>query len=209
MRRHAERAQTRTLNAFGHRVHQNIMNGPGGDVTAACREASKAEIAWNTLGDSAAVHTCVTAGEPPTGAQAAGAAALLPYPAGNDGAGGPDGAPVYVHADQLEVSPDGAALFYQSCTGPLWRVPTRLLDDPGTMPATLAAAFAFVAPAALAQPKPGTDYSELKGPQPVEVQGKVEVVVRSEARQDEPADDHRRSCRPRAARTVRTGSAPA
>jgi sugar lactone lactonase YvrE len=58
---------------------------------------------------------------------------------------GPDGAPVYVHADQLEVSPDGAALFYQSCTGPLWRVPTRLLDDPGTMPATLAAAVEIVA----------------------------------------------------------------
>ena len=30
-------AQTRTLTAFGHRVHQNIMNGPGGDVTAAWR----------------------------------------------------------------------------------------------------------------------------------------------------------------------------
>jgi multiple sugar transport system substrate-binding protein len=50
------RAQTRTLNAFGHRVHQNIMNGPGGDVTAAWREANKVEIAWNTLGDSAAVQ---------------------------------------------------------------------------------------------------------------------------------------------------------
>lgn len=58
---------------------------------------------------------------------------------------GPDGAPVYVHADQLEVSPDGAFLFYQSCTGPLWRVPARLLDDPGTAPATLAAAVAIVA----------------------------------------------------------------
>lgn len=48
-------AQTRTLNAFGHRVHQNIMNGPGGDVTAAWRAAQKAEINWITLGDVAAI----------------------------------------------------------------------------------------------------------------------------------------------------------
>ncbi|MGE7418334.1 L-dopachrome tautomerase-related protein [Methylobacterium tarhaniae] len=58
---------------------------------------------------------------------------------------GPDGTPVHVHADQLEVSPDGATLFYQSCTGPLWRVPTRLLDDPRTAPATLAASVEIVA----------------------------------------------------------------
>ncbi|MFE1603013.1 SMP-30/gluconolactonase/LRE family protein [Methylobacterium sp. ID0610] len=58
---------------------------------------------------------------------------------------GPDGVPVLVHADQLEVSPDGAVLYYQSCTGPLWRVPTRLLDDPGTAPASLAASVAIVA----------------------------------------------------------------
>lgn len=58
---------------------------------------------------------------------------------------GPDGAPVHVHADQLEVSPDSATLFYQSCTGPLWRVPTRLLDDPRTAPATLAASVEIVA----------------------------------------------------------------
>ncbi|WP_226583786.1 major royal jelly family protein [Acuticoccus sediminis] len=43
---------------------------------------------------------------------------------------GPDGAPVYVHADQLEVSPDGAWLYFQPVTGPLRRVPTALLDDP-------------------------------------------------------------------------------
>jgi len=42
--------------------------------------------------------------------------------------------------------------------------------------ATLAAMCAFVAPAALAQPRPGTDYSELKAPQAVEAKGKVEVV---------------------------------
>jgi len=50
------RAQARALNAFGHRVHQNIMNVPGGDVTAAWREANRAEINWNTLVDSAAVQ---------------------------------------------------------------------------------------------------------------------------------------------------------
>lgn len=42
--------------------------------------------------------------------------------------------------------------------------------------AVLAAAFALAGTVALAQPKLGTDYSELKAPQPVEVQGKVEVV---------------------------------
>lgn len=58
---------------------------------------------------------------------------------------GPDGKPVLVHADQLEVSPDSAWLYYQSCTGPLWRVPTRLLDDPKTAPATLATSVEIVA----------------------------------------------------------------
>ncbi|MBS0336548.1 MAG: thiol:disulfide interchange protein DsbA/DsbL [Proteobacteria bacterium] len=42
--------------------------------------------------------------------------------------------------------------------------------------AALTSAAAFLAPAALAQPKAGTDYSELKAPQAVEVPGKVEVV---------------------------------
>jgi thiol:disulfide interchange protein DsbA len=42
--------------------------------------------------------------------------------------------------------------------------------------ATLAAAFAFIAPVAQAQPKPGTDFSELKAPQAVEAKGKVEVI---------------------------------
>jgi hypothetical protein len=31
---------------------------------------------------------------------------------------GPDGKRVYIHADQLEVSPDGRWLYYQPCTGP-------------------------------------------------------------------------------------------
>lgn len=40
-----------------------------------------------------------------------------------------NGKPMYVHADQLEVSPDGKYLYYQPCSGPLWRIETRLLDD--------------------------------------------------------------------------------
>ena len=42
--------------------------------------------------------------------------------------------------------------------------------------AALAAAVTLLAPAVQAQLKPGTDYSELKAPQALEVQGKVEVV---------------------------------
>lgn len=37
--------------------------------------------------------------------------------------------PIAVHADQLEVSPDGKTLYYQPCTGPLYRIETRWLDD--------------------------------------------------------------------------------
>jgi hypothetical protein len=36
---------------------------------------------------------------------------------------GPDGKPVYIHADQLEISPDGRWLYYHS--GPLYRIETR------------------------------------------------------------------------------------
>lgn len=50
------------------------------------------------------------------------------------------GEPVQVHADQLEVSPDGLWLYVQPSCGPLARVPTALLDDPATPPARLAAA---------------------------------------------------------------------
>lgn len=42
---------------------------------------------------------------------------------------GPDGDPIYIHADQLEVSPDGNWLYYQPCSGPLYRIETRWLDD--------------------------------------------------------------------------------
>lgn len=43
----------------------------------------------------------------------------------------PKGKPVVINADQLEVSPDGKTLFFQPCTGPLYRIETRWLDDPG------------------------------------------------------------------------------
>ena len=43
---------------------------------------------------------------------------------------GSDGNPVKVHADQLEVSPDGRFFFYQPASGPMSRVATRYLDDP-------------------------------------------------------------------------------
>ena len=39
------------------------------------------------------------------------------------------GLPIFIHADQLEVSPDGAWFYYQPCTGPLYRIETRWLDD--------------------------------------------------------------------------------
>ena len=39
-----------------------------------------------------------------------------------------DGKPVMIHADQLEVSPDGRWLYYQPCPGPLHRIETRWLD---------------------------------------------------------------------------------
>ncbi len=43
---------------------------------------------------------------------------------------GPDGRPVQINADQLEVSPDGRALYVQPLCGPMSRIETALLDDP-------------------------------------------------------------------------------
>ena len=42
----------------------------------------------------------------------------------------PRGQPVRVNADQIELSPDGRFLYHQPCTGPLYRIATRWLDDP-------------------------------------------------------------------------------
>jgi sugar lactone lactonase YvrE len=41
----------------------------------------------------------------------------------------PDGQPVLVHVDQLEVSPDGKYLYFQPVSGPLSRIETRFLRD--------------------------------------------------------------------------------
>ena len=50
----------------------------------------------------------------------------------------PTGEEVKLHADQLEVSPDGRYLYWQSAAGPLYRLATRLLDDPKVSSAALA-----------------------------------------------------------------------
>lgn len=39
------------------------------------------------------------------------------------------GQPQYVHADHLEVSPDGKYLFYQPGSGYMWRIETKYLND--------------------------------------------------------------------------------
>jgi sugar lactone lactonase YvrE len=49
-----------------------------------------------------------------------------------------DGTPLHIHADQLEVSPDGRYLYFQPASGPLARIETSYLDDPKLSPATVA-----------------------------------------------------------------------
>ncbi len=56
---------------------------------------------------------------------------------------GPDGKPVAINADQLEVTPDGSTLYFQPLPGPLYRIPTKLLDDDTIKPAALSAAVEF------------------------------------------------------------------
>jgi sugar lactone lactonase YvrE len=49
----------------------------------------------------------------------------------------PAGKPLFFHADQLELSPDGRLLYFQPTSGPMSVVETRLLRDPaasGTLP---------------------------------------------------------------------------
>ncbi len=41
----------------------------------------------------------------------------------------PDGRPLQVQVDPLELSPDGRTLYFGPLTGPLWQVDTRSLDD--------------------------------------------------------------------------------
>jgi hypothetical protein len=40
-----------------------------------------------------------------------------------------DGEEVKIHADQIEVSPNGRYLYYQALTGPMYRIETRYLED--------------------------------------------------------------------------------
>ena len=56
---------------------------------------------------------------------------------------GADGNPARINADQLEVTPDGTSLYYQPLPGPLYRIATRLLDDPTVRPASLAGSVEF------------------------------------------------------------------
>ncbi len=56
---------------------------------------------------------------------------------------GPDNKPAMIHADQLEVSPDGRYLYYQPLPGPMFRVPTALLDDARASPQAVAAGVEF------------------------------------------------------------------
>ncbi|WP_340117874.1 L-dopachrome tautomerase-related protein [Pelagibius sp. 7325] len=53
---------------------------------------------------------------------------------------GPDGTPVKVNADPLEVSPDGQLLYFGTLHGPWYRIETRLLDDPNVSADALLAA---------------------------------------------------------------------
>jgi hypothetical protein len=50
----------------------------------------------------------------------------------------PGGAPLRVHADPLELSPDGRWLSFASLHGPWSRIETRFLDDASLSPEALA-----------------------------------------------------------------------
>lgn len=41
----------------------------------------------------------------------------------------PDGGVVKIHADQIEISPDGQTLYFQALSGPLYKIPTTALKD--------------------------------------------------------------------------------
>ena len=56
---------------------------------------------------------------------------------------GPDNKPVMIHADQLEVTPDGRHLYVQPLCGPMSRIDTALLNDPQTLPRTVSAGISF------------------------------------------------------------------
>ncbi len=53
---------------------------------------------------------------------------------------GPDGAPLKVQSDPMELSPDGAWLYFGPLPGPWSKVPTRVLDDASLSPEQVSAA---------------------------------------------------------------------
>ena len=50
----------------------------------------------------------------------------------------PTGDTVKIHADQLEVSPDGSLLYFQPASGPMYRIATSALNDASLSSADLA-----------------------------------------------------------------------
>lgn len=48
------------------------------------------------------------------------------------------GAPVLIHADQLEVSPDGSLFYFEPSSGPISKIETKWLDDATLTPAEVA-----------------------------------------------------------------------
>ncbi len=50
----------------------------------------------------------------------------------------PNGDTVKIHADQLEVSPDGSLLYFQPASGPMYRIATSALNDASLSSADLA-----------------------------------------------------------------------
>ena len=56
---------------------------------------------------------------------------------------GPDGEPLLLNTDQMEVSPDGRWLYFQPLAGPMYRIETRWLDDAMVPPSDVATHVAF------------------------------------------------------------------
>ena len=56
---------------------------------------------------------------------------------------GADNKPVMLHAGPLEVTPDGKYLYYQPLPGPMFRIPTSLLDDAKASPQSVSAGAEF------------------------------------------------------------------
>ena len=50
----------------------------------------------------------------------------------------PNGDDVALHADQMEVSPDGQYYYFQTAAGPMYRVETKYLDNPATSSSDIA-----------------------------------------------------------------------